>query len=145
MTLRTLQKTIHVACRDLGLDADTRRDLQLSVVGKASMADMTEAELARVVEALKVRGFRPASSARGRRPASERADVRYLHVLWRLLAEAGAVRTRGREGLNAFVRARFGASWGASLIDIDALRDAGQIRDVTEALKSMCRRSGVKL
>jgi hypothetical protein len=39
---RALQKLVHVGCRELGIDADTRRDLQKMVCGKASLADMTE-------------------------------------------------------------------------------------------------------
>ena len=37
MTGNTVLKTIHVACRALGLDDDSRRDLQLLVTGKASL------------------------------------------------------------------------------------------------------------
>lgn len=148
---RTLQRQIHVACRQLGLDADLRHDIQLSATGKASLRDMDEADLRKVISALEQRGFKGgfkgtgSGLAKGRRQAADRADVRFLHVLWRLLSEAGAVRKPGREGLNAFVRSRFGASWGAEVIDIDALRDACQINDVTRALKDMCRRAGVEV
>ena len=41
---RALQQLIHVGCRELGIDSDTRRDLQLLVTGKASMADMSKAD-----------------------------------------------------------------------------------------------------
>ncbi len=53
---------IHVARRELGIDSETRRDLQFQVVGKASMADMTEAELTAVVKALEARGFKKVST-----------------------------------------------------------------------------------
>jgi Protein of unknown function (DUF1018) len=145
MTDRTLQRMIFAACRDLGLDQDTRHDLQLVTTGKASLSDMTDAELHKVVAALKARGFDPAKGkGRKLRPAATRPDVRYCHVLWRLLAEAGAVTTSGPKGLNAFIRTRFAAHWGATPIDIDRMADTGQIADVTEALKAMCRRAGVK-
>ncbi|PTE20243.1 regulatory protein GemA [Cereibacter changlensis JA139] len=149
MTARALQRMIHVGCRELGLDADTRRDLQLVATGKASMAEMSEAELAKLLEALKARGFKPGfkpgvePGAKGRRPAAPRPDLRYIHVLWGLLGKAGALKKPGRDGLNAFLRTRFEGKWGSVPIDIDALRDAGQINDVTRALKDMCRRAGV--
>jgi phage gp16-like protein len=54
-----LLKTIHVAVRDLGLDDDARRDLQLLVTGKASLTDMTEGEKQAVLQVLKERGFKP--------------------------------------------------------------------------------------
>ena len=144
MSARSLQRLIHVGCRQLGLDADLRHDVQLAATGKASMADMTEAELERVVEALQERGFKTGfkGGAKGRRGAAPRADLRYVHVLWGLLAAQGKVEA-GREALNAFVRVRFGKAWGATAIDVDALRDARQIADVIEALKSMCRRAGI--
>ncbi len=144
MTNRTLQRMIHVACRELGIDADTRRDLQFQVVGKASMADMTEAELTAVVKALEARGFKKVAT-KGKRPAARRADTRFAHVLWGKLASAGAVDVPGAKGLNGFVRARFEKHWGSVPIDIDALQNHEQINDVVEALKQMCRRAGIAL
>ena len=49
----------------------------------------------------------------------------------------------GRDGLNAFVRSRFESKWQSVPIDVDALRDAGQINAVIRALQDMCRRAGV--
>lgn len=144
---RALQKLVHVGCRELGLDGETRRDLQLMVTGKASMQDMTDAELQRMVDALKMRGFvpAPALSHLRSRPAAPRADVRFCHVMWRLLAQKGAVREPGPAGLNAFVRARFEKKWGHVPIDIDAMREWGEIADVVDALKDWCRREGIDL
>ncbi len=144
--MTALIKTIHVGCRQLGLDNDTRRDLQLNVVGKASLADMTPAEQQQVLDALKARGFKPGfkGASKGRRAPAPRGDLRYVHVLWRLLSDAGAVKVAGRDGLNAFVRARFEAHWSSVPIDIDTLRDAGQITDVVRALKAMCKRAGIE-
>lgn len=144
---RNLQRMIHAGCKKLGLDDDTRRDLQLVATGKSSMADMTEAELKKVVEALKQRGFKAGfkGGEKGRRKAAPRADLRFVHVLWRLLGEAGAIREPGREGLNAFIRARFEGHWSFVPIDVDALRDPAQINDVSRALQDMCRRAKVPL
>ncbi|SNS44700.1 phage protein Gp36 family protein [Antarctobacter heliothermus] len=81
MGARDLQKLIHVGCRELGLDADARRDLQQAATGKASMRDMTEADLRLVVDRLKASGFDPGS---GRvRQASDEIDS-YLAVRYRL-------------------------------------------------------------
>jgi hypothetical protein len=144
---RALQKLVHVGCRDLGIDAETRHDLQLMVTGKESLSDMTEADLNKVIDALKARGFRPQAggAARAKRPPAARGDVRFCHVLWGKLARAGAVDRRGAAGLNAFLRARFADKWGAAPIDIDAMQDAKQIAAVIEALKSMCLRAGIDL
>lgn len=146
MTL-ALKKLIHVGARTLGLDADTRHDLQMVATGKASLADMTEPELEKVVAAMKARGFKPsgAGASKGRRPAAGRGDVRFCHVLWGKLHSAGAVDQKGAAGLNAFVRKRFGDAWGAAPIDIDKMQDWKQIATVIEALKSMCKRAGIKI
>lgn len=138
---RRLQQLVHVGCRELGLDAEARRDLQLAATGKASMRDMTEADLQLVVDRLKADGF---AVKGGRRKAAPRAYLRYVHVLWGLLGKAGALKQPGRDGLNAFVRSRFEGKWQSVPIDIDTLRDAGQINDVTRALKDWCHRKGVK-
>lgn len=152
-TTLTLKRMIHVGCKELGLDDDTRRGLQLIATGKASMSDMTEAELRQVVDALKKRGFKPygntyytSRKSGGKRKGhatAPRADLRYIHVLWRQLGEAGVLNRPGRDGLNAFVRSRFESKWQSVPIDVDALRDAGQINAVIRALQDMCRRAGV--
>jgi hypothetical protein len=139
---------IHVAAKELGLDAETRRDLQLRVTGKASLKDMTPGELDRVVEEFKKAGFKPVSkggSHQVRRAAATRGDVRFCHVLWGKLWRAGVVEVRGAAGLNAFVRARYGAAWGAVPIDIDTMTDARQIATIIEGLKAMCLRAGVEM
>lgn len=137
-----LKRKIHVACRELRLDNDARRDLQLAATGKSSMTDMNEADLKQVLKRLEADGFKPKKSTR--RPTASRADLRYVHVLWRLLGEAGQLKLPGRDGLNAFIRSRFEGKWKSVPIDVDSLRDAGQINDVTRALKDWCKRVDIK-
>lgn len=146
MTL-AVQRQIHVACKQLRMDSDMRHDLQLLVTGKASLSDMTDAEHLKVLEALKQRGFKPGfkGASKARRAPAPRADLRFVHVLWSKLGEAGALHKPGRDGLNAFVRSQFENEWQSVPIDIDALRDADQITDVVQALKAWCRRAGVVL
>lgn len=136
----TVLKTIHAAAREMGLEREDRVSLQLAVTGKESLAEMSDAERRAVLEALRARGWKPRTPRR--RPAAPRADLRYLHVLWRLLAEREVVRPGAAE-LNGFVRARFGRAWGAVPIDVDRLTDHARIRDVTQALKAMCVRNGI--
>lgn len=117
-------KMIHVACKQLGLDAEHRHDLQLLVTGKASLSDMTDAEHQAVLEALKKRGFKPGfkGAAKGRRAPAPRADLRYVHVLWTLLGDAGALKKPGRDGLADMTRKALSGPVKTSLIDMmDAL------------------------
>jgi uncharacterized protein DUF1018 len=146
MTDRILQKKIHVACRELGLDADARHDLQLAACGKASMRDMSDADLKLVFERLKVSGWKPTQAkSHNYRERAPRADLRFVHVLWRLLGEAGALKQPDRVGLNAFVRSQFEHKWDSVPIDIDAMRDHIQINAVVNALKAWCQREGITL
>ena len=137
--VRQLQRTIHAAAREIGLEAEDRRAVQLLATGKPSTATMTEAELEAVIAALKARGWAPKGHAG--RPRSERPDIRYIHVLWRLLAAAGHVQA-DRRALNSFIRTRFGAT-GAAILDVDMMRDGPTIAAVTEALKAMCKRHSI--
>lgn len=140
---RALQQLIHVGCRELGLDAQARRDLQLVATGKASMRDMSEADLKKVIERLKADGFRVTASPKARRAPAPRADLRLIHVLWRKLGEAGALRDPSRKGLNAFIQKRFGTVWGSVPADVDMLREWKMIDDVVQALKDWGSRSDI--
>jgi hypothetical protein len=140
-------KAIYAGLRVVGLAGeDDRRDLYERVTGKRRLREMNDSERAAVVEELRRLGFKPSSTPgkAPRKPAAPRADLRYIHVLWKMLAGAGAIRKPGRAGLNAFVRARFEGKWQSVPIDIDTLRDAGQINDVIRALKDMCARAGLE-
>lgn len=137
-----LRKTIFAGCRALGLDDEARRDLQLVATGKESLRDMTQADLLAMVQALKSRGFNPVSKA-VKRPVAPRADLRLIHVLWRKLGEAGALDRPDRDGLNAFIRSRFGDHWGSVPADVDMLREWSQIDQVVEALKAWGKRAEI--
>jgi phage gp16-like protein len=142
-----LRRKIHVGCRELGIDQDARRDLQLVVTGKSSMSEMTEADLKTMVGELERRGFKPSIKVRSNRrhKPAPRADLRFIHVLWRLLGDAGKLKQPDRRGLNTFIRRRFGETWGAVPRDIDDLRDSDKIETVIQALRKWCHREGVTI
>lgn len=140
-----LRRKIFVGCRQLGLDDDTRRDLQVVATGKDSLSEMNEDDLNAVLQALVVRGFKPQKGQPSKRAKATRADVRYVHVLWRLLGDAGHLARPDRAGLNAFIRSRFGKTWGAVPLDIDDLNDWEKIDAVIQALTNMCERNGVEI
>lgn len=142
---RQLQRLIHVGCRALNMDQEDRHALQLAVTDKDSMSDMGEDELKAVLARLKQNGFKPELKGRKRHKVAPRADLRLVHVLWRKLGDAGELERPGRGGLNAFIRAQFGAAWASVPADIDMLREADKINAVIRALKSWCARAGVVL
>lgn len=136
------KKLVHVACRQLGIDADTRHDIQLAATGKESLSDMNASEVEAVIQALKSKGFKTSKPPHSKSKAT-RADVRYIHVLWGLLVQAGAAKVAGRKGLNAFIQSRFESKWGSVPLDVDAMREWKQINDVIEALKAWCKRENI--
>lgn len=143
---RQLQRLIHVGCRELGLDTDTRRDMQLHLVGKASLSEMTEAELTAVLDGLKARGFRPRAgkgAGRGGFRHATRRDVRLIFVMWRALGDAGKLRDPSPAGLHAFVARRFGQAWGFVPVDINTLTDPDKIEAVLKSLKDWIHRENV--
>lgn len=140
---RALIRKIHVGCRQLGLDQDARHDLQLGVTGKASLTDMTEAELQKVLKRLMASGFKATSKGARKHKSAPRADLRLVHVLWSKLGEAGALKQPGRAGLNAFVRTQFGETWGSVPADIDMLRDHTQINAVIQSLMAWGKRADI--
>lgn len=145
MSRATLIKTVHVACRSLGIDGETRRELQAQVTGKASILDMTDADLKRVIDALKARGFKPSGGVRPKRGASPRGDLRFCHVLWGKLVGAGVFTVAGHAGLNGFARTVLEQGDGATILNIDALQDHRQIARLIEVLKDRCARAGIAL
>jgi hypothetical protein len=135
-------RRIFAACKDLGLDEEARRDIQVRLTGKASLADMTDAEKGVMINELKAKGWKP--SGHRRRPAAQRKDQRFIFVLWRLLVEAGVV-SPGERALRAFINSQnFAAKWGEAVSDPNMM-SAERCYDVIEALKNVAARNGVKV
>jgi phage gp16-like protein len=137
---RRLIKLTCVAQRDLGMDEDTFRAFLHATVGKSSRKEMSAAELERVVEALKRKGFRvrhrTVGAARGRdrsRALDQAAQSSKIRALWLALCEAGAVRDQNESALASFCRRQTG---------VDDLRwlSSEQSSRLIEALKRWCRR-----
>lgn len=139
MSRNALIRKIQATARQIGLEAEDRHDLQLQLTGKASLKDMSLPELVLVADNLSARS----GQTPGKRPMAKDARIRLIHVLWRKLGEAGALKDPTRRGLNAFVRRRFQAAWGTVPMDVDQLREPLQIDDVVQALKDWGRRADI--
>ncbi|HGJ4212500.1 TPA: gp16 family protein [Salmonella enterica subsp. enterica serovar Poona] len=103
MDRASLITLIHVAKKDLHLDTDTYRDALHAVVGKTSCRDMTLAELSRVLEMFKKRGFKVRSKPQNRalKPATVTAKIR---AIWRLMYAQGFLSSDNETALNGWVR-----------------------------------------
>ncbi|UIJ46927.1 regulatory protein GemA [Sphingomonas cannabina] len=124
---KKLMIAVRAACNRLGLDDDARRDIQQGIVGKASMSDMTIAELGKVLDRL---------NKDWKGPSGHRAHVGKIRALWWSLYWLGAVVEPNDAAIDSFVRRQSG---------ISALRflDHRNASSVVEALKSWLEREGV--
>lgn len=143
---------IHATQKTLGLSTDDATALKLAVTGKASAADMNEAQRRKYLahlsslqsrlqgQAAEIAGYKPARPARPalQRTAADGQDERWLkaRALWAALARAGHVRIDTDAALTAYVKRQTG---------MDAWRflNSSQITTVIEAIKRWCLRVGV--
>lgn len=140
---------MHIAQKALKLSADDAQALKLAVTGKASAADMTDAQRRKYLAHLsslqaRMGGAAPAPARPAPRPALQRTaadgeDLRWgkARIMWTELAQAGHIRTDTDAALLAYVKRQTG---------IDAWRflNGNQINTVVEALKRWCLRVGVE-
>lgn len=146
---------VHIACKELGLDEATYRAVLERVTGKTSAGQCTDAELDRVLEDFKAKGWKPAlqrgagyrkptgsawqanraAAARRPRPPAENLYAKKARALWLSLHDLGVVRDAGEPALEAFARRQ---------LKVDAMRwaDEGQTYRLIEALKAMANRAG---
>lgn len=123
---------IHVGRKQLGLDEDTYRALLTRVTGKASSADMSEAERIDVVDEMRRLGFKQAKTG------LEGPFAKKLQAQWIAAWNLGIVEDRADAAMLAFVRRQTGIE------HTRFLRDAADARKAVEALKGwMAREAGV--
>ena len=139
-TRKRLIRFVHARARELAIDQDASRALQMRVTGHASCRDMTVAELARVAGAL-----RRKDKANGTRYAAARGDglpdTAHRGKLWALWLSGwhlGVVNTPTEAVLVAFIKRQTGldaARWA---------RDERHTAKSVEGLKAwLAREAGV--
>lgn len=102
-----LIKLIHVARRELCMDDDTYRLLLAGMTGldgATSTADLSVPNLLRVLEQLKLRGFKVRPNKVQKRPLADDAQSKKIRSLWLELHGLGAVRDPSEAALAKFVQ-----------------------------------------
>lgn len=120
-------RAIRAACRRQNIDDDTRKAIQLDRFGKASMSDMTPAELGQLLDYL---------NRNWDGPMGHRAHLGKIKALWWTLYWLGEIGDPSEKAMSVFVRRQ---------TNISALRflDHHHAAAVIEALKSWAGRAGV--
>lgn len=122
-----LIRAVRAACARLGLDDDDRRDIQLALVKKRSLSDMTLAEIGIVLDQL---------NKDWKGPSGHGSHIGKIRALWWSLYWLGLVASPDDGAIDSFVRKQTG---------ISALRFLNHRRaaSVVEPLKSWLAREGV--
>lgn len=132
---------VKIACKALAIDDPTYRAMLERLTGRRSAAECSDAELGRVLDELKAKGWTPSSSGRGgsggpapRKPA-DHPSARKARALWLSLWNLGVVRDPSEAALESFA---------ARQLKVDRLQwaDQGQCFRLIEALKAMAERAG---
>lgn len=132
---------VQIARKELGLDEVTYRALLERLTGRTSSADCTDAQLGRVLDELKAKGWKPRVIDGGRRAgpsprtAAQNPVARKARAMWISLHQLGAVRDPSETALEAFGRRQLG---------VERLQWANQSHGyrLIEALKAMAERTG---
>lgn len=141
---RSMIAKVKIAQKELRLDEPTYRAMLERLTGQTSAAACTEAQLARVLDELKAKGWSPtgahrarsgaAPEPRTRRPA-DHPVAKKARAMWISLHQLGVVRDPSERALEAFARRQLG---------VERLQWADQRQGyrLVEALKAMAERAG---
>lgn len=144
MTRRAAVVKVQIARRDLGLDEDTYRTILERLTGRTSSAACSDAELGKVLDEFKAKGWTPKVVTGGKarkpesrkaRPAADHPSARKARALWISLWNLGEVRDSSEAALEAFAHRQLGVErlqWA----------DQGLTYKLIEALKAMAERAG---
>ncbi|MND22340.1 hypothetical protein D3C80_127160 [compost metagenome] len=143
MTRRAAVVKVQIARKELGLDDATYRTMVERITGRTSSADCTDAQLGRILDEMKTKGWKPKVMTGGRaaRPASTRVApasspvAKKARALWISLHQLGVVRDPSEAALEAFARRQ---------LKVDRLHWAKPYHAdrLVEALKAMAGRAG---
>lgn len=149
MTRRAAVVKVQIARKELGLQDDDYRSILERLTGRTSSADCSDAELGRVLDEFKAKGWVPRVVTGGQKAVSSRpggprsfpnrpADhpaAKNARALWLSLWNLGEVRDSSEAALEAFARRQ---------LKVDRLQwaDQGPTYKLIEALKAMAGRAG---
>jgi phage gp16-like protein len=128
---RSMIAKVQIARQQLNMDEDDYRQILFDQTGAMSLKDCSEAQIARVLDVMKAKGFK---ALPGKKAASH-PMARKARALWISLYHLNAVNNPAEEALEAFARRQLGCDKLQWARQSDAFR-------LIEALKSMASRHG---
>ncbi len=103
MSRTSLIKLIHVARRDLQLDDDTYRTFLVQCTGKTSCRELSVAQLERVLDAMKERGFKKQKKHPRRRFKGHVTPREKIYKIWQQMFLDGFVSDISDAALDKYV------------------------------------------
>ena len=131
---RAMLGKVHIAKKQLSLSEDDYRQIIMDESGKMSAADLTDAQLHRVLGRFERQGFKPLAKSGGKRVAMHPV-ARKARALWISLHQLGVVHNPSEKALEAFAKRQ---------LKCETLVWARQSHGyrLIEALKAMAEREG---
>jgi hypothetical protein len=132
---------VKIAAKDLRLDDDTYRAMLLRITGQTSATLCSDAQLGRVLDEMKAKGWKPKAGPKGKASAARRPRQAQhplalkARALWISLHQLGQIDDPSETALQAFAR---------RMLKVDRLEwvkpDQGAV--LIEGLKAMAQRAG---
>lgn len=135
---RVMIAKVKIAQKELRIDDGAYRAMLRRITGLESAAACNEAQLGRVLDELKAKGWTPKTGRTLTQPESRRADhpaARKARAMWISLHQLGVVHDGRESALEAFARRQ---------LKVERLQwaDQGLVYKLIEALKAMAERAG---
>ena len=130
---RSMLAKINIARQQLDLVEDDYRQMLFDATGRTSLKDCNDGQLARMIDVLKSKGFRPIPKG-GKAPA-QHPMARKARALWISLWHLGVVHNASEHALEAFAKEQLGCDRLAWARQSDGNK-------LIEALKAMGKRKG---
>ena len=131
---RAMLAKVHIDRKALRLDEDDYRQILADETGKMSAADLSEAELQKVLDRFKAQGA-PRLARRGGAKRADHPVAKKARALWISLHQLGEVRDRSEKALEAFAKRQL----GCERLEWAKQSHGGRL---IEALKAMAERGG---
>lgn len=128
---RSMIAKVQIARQQLNMVEDDYRQILFDQTGKTSLKECSEPQIARVLDAMKAKGFKPLP---GKKAASHPMALK-ARALWISLYHLNAVHNPAEEALEAFAKRQLGCDKLQWARQSDAFR-------LIEALKNMAVRNG---
>lgn len=128
---RAMIAKVQIARQQLGMVEDDYRQILFDQTGKTSLKDCSEPQIARVLDVMKAKGFKPLP---GKNAASHPMATK-ARALWISLYHLNAVNNPAEQALEAFAKRQLGCERLQWARQSDAFR-------LIEALKTMATRNG---